>query len=48
MPIFYAPQILENNFVLDETESKHCIQVLRKKVGDSIELIDGEGGFYKA
>jgi len=33
---------------LDQDESKHCIKVLRKQVGDEINLIDGKGTFYKA
>ncbi len=48
MQLFYAPQIVQNSFVLDETESRHCIQVLRHKLGDTIQLIDGIGGRYTA
>ena len=48
MQLFYAPQILQNDFVLDEVESRHCIQVLRRKVGDSLQIVDGKGGMYKA
>ena len=48
MQLFYAPQIIQNDFVLDEIESRHCIQVLRKKVGDKIQIVDGEGGMHKA
>lgn len=31
---------------LDETDSKHCIKVLRKNVGDEIWVTDGTGGMY--
>ncbi len=48
MQLFYAPQITRNNFVLDEIESRHCVQVLRRKVGDTLQIVDGEGGMYKA
>lgn len=48
MQLFYAPQIIQNDFVLDEIESRHCIQVLRKKVGDKIQIVDGAGGMHKA
>lgn len=47
MAIFYTPDILQNP-VLPEDESKHCVRVLRKQVGDRIELIDGLGSFYEA
>lgn len=43
MQLFFH-QNLENIIVeLPEDESKHCIRVLRKKVGDEIILIDGKG-----
>ena len=43
MQLFFH-QNLENNTVeLPEDESKHCVRVLRKKVGDEIMLIDGKG-----
>ena len=46
MNIFYTPDIKGDVYTLDETESKHCIRVLRLKKGDTIYLIDGKGGFY--
>ena len=46
--IFYSPDIKGNTYTLNETESKHCIRVLRLKDGDEISLIDGVGGFYTA
>lgn len=48
MILFYQPQIPQGVFHLDEDESKHCVKVLRKKPGDSIDLTDGSGSFYKA
>jgi len=48
MHIFYTPDILENYYFLNNEESKHCIKVLRLKTGDTIQLIDGIGGFYQA
>jgi 16S rRNA (uracil1498-N3)-methyltransferase len=48
MHIFYTPDISGNTFILDETESKHCIRVLRLEKGDEITLVDGRGGFYRA
>jgi len=46
MQIFYAPGISDNLWVLDETESKHCIRVLRMKAGDPVKVIDGKGNLY--
>ncbi|HBS87982.1 MAG: 16S rRNA (uracil(1498)-N(3))-methyltransferase [Bacteroidetes bacterium GWF2_38_335] len=48
MHLFYTPDIEGNYYLLDETESKHCIRVLRLKAGDRVNLIDGKGGFYLA
>jgi 16S rRNA (uracil1498-N3)-methyltransferase len=48
MHIFYTPDISGNTFILDETESKHCIRVLRLEKGDEITLVDGRGGYYLA
>ncbi len=42
---FYAPDIAET-FSLPEDEAKHCLRVLRHKVGDMIEVIDGKGKRY--
>lgn len=43
---FYAPDILTDP-VLPESDSQHCVKVLRKQVGDEIEIIDGKGHRYK-
>jgi len=48
MHIFYTPDISGNTYTLNETESKHCIRVLRLDKGDEIILVDGRGGFYTA
>lgn len=48
MELYFAPQIIEDIYELDEIESKHCIQVLRHKNGDEITIIDGKGGMYTA
>lgn len=47
MHLFYQDQLPEIKY-LDLDESKHCIKVLRRQVGDEINLIDGKGTFYKA
>lgn len=48
MQLFYAPDILQHKLMLNEEESKHCIQVLRHKQDDEIKLTDGKGGIYDA
>lgn len=50
MHLFYTPDIDENKdvFLLDETESKHAVRVLRLGKGDEVFLIDGRGGRYRA
>lgn len=47
MAIFYVPNSALGNF-LPEEESQHAVKVLRLQVGDTIDLVDGIGGFYKA
>lgn len=48
MHIFYTPDLSGNSYTLDETESKHCVRVLRLEKGDEITLVDGRGGYYLA
>lgn len=47
MQLFYCPEVLKGNLHLSSEESKHCVKVLRKREGDVIHLIDGEGSFYE-
>lgn len=48
MQLFYTPSISSDFYTLSAEESKHCVQVLRLKTGDTIYLIDGRGGLYTA
>lgn len=48
MHLFYTPHINDEICELNETESGHCVRVLRLRKGDSVVLIDGRGGFYTA
>lgn len=48
MNIFYTPDITVPDYILSETESKHCISVLRMKSGDEVSLTDGKGNLFKA
>lgn len=43
---FYAPNI-ENVPILPESDSQHCVRVLRMKSGDIIGVIDGKGYRYE-
>jgi 16S rRNA (uracil1498-N3)-methyltransferase len=48
MHIFYTPDLSGNTYTLDESESKHCVRVLRLEQGDEITLVDGRGGMFTA
>lgn len=43
----YFVNNINDNF-LDGQEAMHCLKVLRKQVGDLINITDGKGHFYKA
>ncbi|MEI7626615.1 MAG: RsmE family RNA methyltransferase [Bacteroidota bacterium] len=50
IPFFYEPSIQESKqpYVLSESTSKHCVQVLRMKENALIHLTDGKGNLFKA
>jgi len=48
MILFYTTEIKENHAVLNQEETRHCTHVLRKQLGDIIQLVDGKGNFYEA
>lgn len=48
MNIFYTPDISGTIYTLEESESKHCIRVLRYSKGDKLVLVDGKGVKYEA
>lgn len=48
MQLFFAENIESDYYTLPEEESKHCVRVLRKNVGDYINLTDGLGTMAKA
>ena len=48
MQLFYSPGIISEYYRLTPEESTHCIRVLRKKRGDTIQLTDGRGNLYTA
>jgi 16S rRNA (uracil1498-N3)-methyltransferase len=50
VPYFYEPLIASNisTYTLSEETSKHCVQVLRMKEGDRIDLTNGIGQIFEA
>lgn len=50
LPYFFEPSVsfTSTHFQLSEETSKHCIQVLRMKSGEALELTNGKGGLYTA
>jgi len=48
MNLFYTPLIQGDTHLLEESESKHAIRVLRLTRGDQVVLVDGRGGWYEA
>ncbi len=47
MQLFYSPNIINNIAQLDEIEARHATQVLRKKLGDTVQLTDGKGTLFE-
>lgn len=47
MQLFYQPEINKGLLQLDPEESRHCVKVLRKREGDKITVVDGDGNFYE-
>lgn len=47
MDIFFSSDVSGNILRLSPEESKHCVKVLRRRSGDSIEVIDGSGTLYR-
>ncbi len=48
MQLFYSSNILQKEYFLQDEEARHCSKVLRKKIGDIIQITDGVGHFYDA
>ena len=48
MQLFYDPDLQAGTHRLRDAEAKHAFQVLRKKVGDELRLVDGRGGWFRA
>ncbi len=50
MQLFYSPNIEENttSFTFDKDESRHIVKVLRKSVGDNLQITNGAGWLFTA
>lgn len=50
MQLFYNPQVSQDTkkFTFDNLESKHIVKVLRRKVGDELQITNGKGLFLFA
>jgi 16S rRNA (uracil1498-N3)-methyltransferase len=48
LPYFYEENIVLPTHVLREETSKHCIQVLRMKQGEQLQLTNGKGDLFTA
>lgn len=47
MKRFYSNNIQSNFIYLENEEAQHCMKVLRCKMGDSIEVLNGNGILYQ-
>lgn len=48
MKRFFAIEIQGNEAILSEEESHHCLQVLRTRDGEIVEITDGKGNLWTA
>jgi len=50
LPYFYEPSvsIASKSFMLSEETSRHCVQVLRMREDDQMQLTDGKGNLFTA
>lgn len=46
MELFYSDNIVGDTIILNAAESRHCYKVLRKNIGDSVNVVDGSGILY--
>ena len=48
LPYFYEPFISRPHHTLSEETSRHCVQVLRMKEQEQLQLTDGQGNLFTA
>ncbi len=47
MQQFFSNDIDDLHCTLYDEEARHCTQVLRKRIGDTIAVVDGNGGYFE-
>lgn len=47
MQLFYSTHIDKDIILLEEDEHIHLSKTLRKRVGDTVQVMDGKGGLYQ-
>ena len=47
MKRFYSQNIQQNFIYLENDEAQHCSKVLRCKINDIVEVLDGKGKMYE-
>ena len=47
MQLFFSNDVQATTIILHDDEAKHCSQVLRKRIGDPITVVDGVGNWYE-
>lgn len=47
MELFYSGNISNNEILLDEEESHHCMKVMRHHIGDELMVTDGKGKLFR-
>jgi 16S rRNA (uracil1498-N3)-methyltransferase len=46
MIVFYSNKVNNGELIIENDEFKHCVKVLRKNIGDEINVFDSEGNVY--
>lgn len=46
MELFYSEKIENGLIVLNQDETRHCLNVKRHRIGDVIHVVDGKGGLF--
>ena len=44
--VFYVQNIAEPELYIEDQEARHCVKVLRHKLGDTVQCVDGNGHLY--
>ena len=47
MQLFFVPDIVEGPFELPAEEARHAVQVLRKRTGEVLDIVNGKGGWFQ-